>query len=134
MFLWLRWGKLLKLAASVIFPTSIWFCLKFVKGSRCARPATLLKKRLWHRCFPVNFAKFLRTPFLQNTSGRLLLKAIFFLWTELLENLLLAKYLISVTLTLHFVGWSLDISWNHENENCGTSKKSKPCFRFLYPK
>ena len=25
------------------------------------RPATLLKKRLWHRCFPVNFAKFLRT-------------------------------------------------------------------------
>ena len=23
------------------------------------RPATLLKKRLWHRCFPVNFAKFL---------------------------------------------------------------------------
>ena len=28
------------------------------------RPATLLKKRLCHRCFPVNFAKFLRTPFL----------------------------------------------------------------------
>ena len=27
------------------------------------RPATLLKKRLWHRCFLVNFAKFLRTPF-----------------------------------------------------------------------
>ena len=27
------------------------------------RPATLLKKRLWHRCFPVNFAKFLGTPF-----------------------------------------------------------------------
>ena len=22
------------------------------------RPATLLKMRLWHRCFPVNFAKF----------------------------------------------------------------------------
>ena len=28
-----------------------------------------LKKRLWHRCFPVNVAKFLRTSFLQNTSG-----------------------------------------------------------------
>ena len=28
------------------------------------RPATLLKKWLWHRCFPVNFAKFLRRPFL----------------------------------------------------------------------
>ena len=28
------------------------------------RPATLLKQRLWHLCFPVNFAKLLRTPFL----------------------------------------------------------------------
>ena len=30
------------------------------------RPATLLKNRLWsvwHNCFPVNFVKFLRTPF-----------------------------------------------------------------------
>ena len=33
-----------------------------------------LKKRLRHRCFSVNFAKFLRIPFLQNTSGRLLLE------------------------------------------------------------
>ena len=33
------------------------------------------KKRLWHRCFPVNFTKFLKTPFAQNTSGRLLLWA-----------------------------------------------------------
>ena len=24
----------------------------------------LLKKRLWHRCFPVSFGKFLRTPFI----------------------------------------------------------------------
>ena len=37
------------------------------------RPASLLKKKLWHRCFPVNFAKILRTPFLQYTSGGLLL-------------------------------------------------------------
>ena len=37
------------------------------------RPATLLKKRLWHRRFPVSFMKFLRTPFLQNTSGWLFL-------------------------------------------------------------
>ena len=28
------------------------------------RPATLFKKRLWRRCFPVNFAKFLRAPFI----------------------------------------------------------------------
>ena len=29
---------------------------------------TLLKKRLRHRCLPVNFVKFLRTPFLLNSS------------------------------------------------------------------
>ena len=38
------------------------------------RPATLLKNRFQQRCFPVNFVKFLRTPFLKNTSWRLLLK------------------------------------------------------------
>ena len=31
------------------------------------RPATLLKARHWHRCFLVNFMKFPKTPFLQNT-------------------------------------------------------------------
>ena len=46
----------------------------------CARDSflTILKKRLWHRCFSVNFAIFLRTPFLQNTSGRLLLLSLTF--------------------------------------------------------
>ena len=39
----------------------------------CLKPAILLKKTLRHRCFPVNFAKFLRPSFLQNTSGWLLL-------------------------------------------------------------
>ena len=27
------------------------------------KPPTLFKKRLWHRCFPVNFVKFLSKPF-----------------------------------------------------------------------
>ena len=36
---------------------------KFLKIHRKTPvPATLLKRRPWHRCFPVNFAKFLRTP------------------------------------------------------------------------
>ena len=42
------------------------------------RPATLLKKRVWHSCFPLNFEKFLRTLFSQNTSGGLLLLLEFF--------------------------------------------------------
>ena len=33
------------------------------------RPATLLKKRLWHRCFPLNFGKFSRAPFYRTHSG-----------------------------------------------------------------
>ena len=65
------------------------FVKKFLENSQnsqkntCARvsfliklqalAATILKKRLQHLCEPVNFAKFLRTPFLQNTSERLLL-------------------------------------------------------------
>ena len=38
------------------------------------RPATLFKKRLWQRCFPVNFAKFLRAPFFIEHLWWLLLK------------------------------------------------------------
>ena len=37
------------------------------------RPATLLKKSLWHRCSPVNFVKFLRTPFFIDNLQWLLL-------------------------------------------------------------
>ena len=37
------------------------------------RPATLLKKRLWHKCFSVNFTKSLRTPLLTEHLRWLLL-------------------------------------------------------------
>ena len=37
------------------------------------RSETLLKKRLWQRCFPVNFAKFVRRTFLTERVGWLLL-------------------------------------------------------------
>ena len=48
----------------------------------------LLRKRLWHRRFSVNFAKFLRTRFLQNTSGRLFLYSFIHIsWTVWYEKL-----------------------------------------------
>ena len=47
----------------------LWQSLLFNKGVAC----NFIKKRLWHKSFLVNFLEFLRTPFLQNTSGRLLL-------------------------------------------------------------
>ena len=37
---------------------------------------SLWKKRLWNRCFPVNFAKFSRALFLQNIFGQLLLLSV----------------------------------------------------------
>ena len=40
--------------------------------NKVCKPKTV-KKRLRHKCFPLNVTKFVRTPFLQNTSGRLLL-------------------------------------------------------------
>ena len=43
------------------------------------RAETLFKKRLLHGCFPVNFAKFLKTPSLQKTSGRLLILVLSYL-------------------------------------------------------
>ena len=48
---------------------------KFTGKQLCQRLSLInkdVKKRHRHRCFPKNFATFLRTPFLQNTSGRLL--------------------------------------------------------------
>ena len=40
----------------------------FVSGPKACN---FIKKRLWHRYVRANFAKFLRTSFSQNTSGRL---------------------------------------------------------------
>ena len=72
--------------------------------------ANLLKKRLWHRCFSVNFAKFSRIPFLQNSSGQQLLdiqiygwnveltqissKPNFLLVHDLIRNVILTKTLL----------------------------------------
>ena len=49
------------------------------------RPAAFFKKTLQRRYFPVNFAKFLRAPFLQNTSRRLHL-ALTFMWLNMLYS------------------------------------------------
>ena len=65
--------------------------LKISRNSKehtCARVSFLIKlrpqaiKRLWHRCFPLNFAKFSRTPFLTAHLRCLFLKYLF-LWKYL---------------------------------------------------
>ena len=40
------------------------------------QPATLFKKRLWQGCFPVNFVKFLRVPFLWAAVSNYLFKVL----------------------------------------------------------
>ena len=52
------------------------------------RPATLFKKRLWHRPFPTNFPKFLKTPFSHNTSRA-------YLWSRM--TLLLRESIVVIT-------------------------------------
>ena len=47
-------------------------CFNKVAG---LQPTILPKASLWHRCFPVNFAKVLRTPFPRNTCRWLVLKS-----------------------------------------------------------
>ena len=61
---------------NIKFVKNIFIILELLKSSENMfsvdlglQPATLLRKRLRHRCFHVNFAKFLRTLFLQNTSA-----------------------------------------------------------------
>ena len=67
------------------------------------RPATILKRRLWHRCFPVNFAKFLRTPFLHNTSGLLLL----YIMIDILHSLHSCSFCMFLDIPNHICSQSI---------------------------
>ena len=51
-----------------ILPNSHLFWSMFFNKVARHRPSILLQNTLQHSCFPVNFAKFLITPFLQNTN------------------------------------------------------------------
>ena len=66
----ISWNALKEKFHSVSFLLEI---LQNLQENTCSIVSFLIKRKLWHKCFPLNFAKFLRTLFLQNTSGRLLL-------------------------------------------------------------
>ena len=71
------------------------------------RPAVLLKKRLWHRCFPVNLAKFVRTVFERTPLGDCF-------WTSgnyfLRFSCQKKQYFVSLKRTLNARQWKL-ILW-----------------------
>ena len=82
--------------------------LQYSEENTCARVSfytvILLKKRIWHRGFPLNFARCLRVPFLQNTSRWLLL----FYISCWLYTLQLYMYYIYIFFFFYFL-WQIPV-------------------------
>ena len=65
------------------------------------KPAALLKKRLWHRCFSANFTKFLKIPFLaEHLRWLLLVVELVILFLRLLSMLRLGTILLKNVLNI----------------------------------
>ena len=114
-----------KYASGSLFPYAesvIWGCSIYRKGAlrdftkftgkylcqriffnevACLRPATSLKMSLWHRCFPVNFAKFLRTPFFTKHLWWLLLP-ILTIRLKMFSKILIFKVCLIIFLLIKF--------------------------------
>ena len=77
------------------------------------RAVTLLKKRFQHRCFRVNFMKFLRTTFLQNTSVICLTVSFHKQVSYICSNLLLLEKWTKFTVLLcfHFAKTFYTLYW-----------------------
>ena len=121
---------------------------KFRRKHLCQslRPATILKKRGWCSCFRVIFAKFLRTTFLQNTSGRLLLNLSLRCWFSDLRWLLLnfcysnffffflqlKMVLISDSCRGFCSGplWKSEINLRSRHRNCSVKRCTKKISKF----
>ena len=88
--------------------------LKILGNSQENASATLLTKRLWHRCFLVNFQKFLRTPFL---TEHLLLaasdvtKQCFMVWVKIV---LTSSFPVWVQFFYGLIG-DQDFNWSFQN-------------------
>ena len=90
----------------------------FLNKVTSLRPATLIKTRLWHKYFPVNFAKFLRKPFLTEHLRWLLLK-IFPTWFTLpTQSLIVIFHTYSTSLTRN-------VTANVTNYFCDIFKEAK---------
>ena len=70
--------------------------VSFLIKLQACRSATLLKKRLWRRCFPVNSVKFLRRPFYKEHLWWLLLIGV--LYTFGSQFMIGRSFCLSVTI------------------------------------
>ena len=74
-----------------------------------AEACNVIKKRDWHRCFPANFAKFLKSPFLQNTSGGYSCTTFLFI-----SNGFISNYPSECNLLSNFYGWIIFNKQQHK--------------------
>ena len=88
----------------------------------------LLKKRPWHRCFPVNFAKFLRTPFFTENLWWLLLDILHDLRMIILVLQPVCIILLKMSLLKAFVRYFLTNLYFSPNDS--PSKTMKAVFLF----
>ena len=110
------------------------------------RPVTLFRKRLWHRYFPVNLEKFLRTPFFIEHLCWLLLKNLWNIiwWSQFLQLNFIKDFKSSFSSLLwntiwnnwiiYYVSYARKLSIMPVN-NCILEyvKKDKGCFAdFVY--
>ena len=88
-------------------------CYIFFFQQYSLRPATLLKKRLWQRYFPVNFAEFLRIPFYRTplvAASFFCIQACIFSFYKTLA--LIRQSVLNFLFWFHFVN-----SWDHISHN-----------------
>ena len=84
-----------------------------------SNPTSYLKKRIWHKCFPVNFTKFLRTSFFTENLRYLLL------------IILQSKYSLQVLVlqsTLYNLYWFITFTWKSSTK-CSSSMI---CFIYIF--
>ena len=101
-------GKLCKSISFNTFPIT-----------RCIELASLLKKRLRHKSFPLNFAKYLKTPILHNICKRLLLPFHIREYTDQIRLRVLEYYTYS--LSHSFPGYTLALKvtfWKILEQQC----------------
>ena len=90
-----HYWKLKKTTVSKLEAVAHVFCGNGILRNFAGQPTTLSQNRLWHKCFPVNFAKLLTTPFLKEyLTGKHMCWSLFLLkttpfFTEHLQWLLL---------------------------------------------
>ena len=91
------------------------------------RPVTLLKKGRWHRCFLVNFAKFLGTPFTWNTSGR----DAWTYWTSAYGHCLFKKTTSNLFNQRPFFSVKSNFSWPYFPRTYYSNKFHPPVFSIV---